>query len=206
VADRCANDALIDATEQRFGPVDLFCANAGVAGGTLMEGGWELALGVNTMAHVYAAQRLVPGWVERGEGYFLSTASAAGLLTQIGSAQYAVSKHAAVAFSEWLSVTYGDAGVRVSCLCPMGVNTPLLNEGDDVGGVGKRASDAVRSAGAVLEPEEVADLVVEVVRAEQFLVLPHPEVLDFFRHKGSDYDRWLRGMRRLQAALIAAGG
>lgn len=206
VASKAANEALIDATEERFGPVDLFCANAGIGGGVGMEDGWEQALGVNTLAHVHAAQRLVPGWVERGSGYFLSTASAAGLLTQIGSAQYAVSKHAAVAFSEWLSVTYGDAGVRVSCLCPMGVRTPLLDEGDAVGGVGKTATDAVKAAGAVLEPEQVADLVVEAVRAERFLILPHPEVLEFFRHKGADYDRWLRGMRRLQASLSGSPG
>jgi NAD(P)-dependent dehydrogenase (short-subunit alcohol dehydrogenase family) len=201
------NHALIDAAEERFGPVDLFAANAGIGGGVMMDGGFEQALGVNTLAHVYAARRLVPRWLERGEGYFLSTASAAGLLSQIGSAPYAISKHAAVAFAEWLSITYGAQGVRVSCLCPMGVNTPLLNGSAEPGDVGADATDVVKAAGAVLEPEEVADVVVDAVRAERFLVLPHPEVLTFFQHKGSDYDRWLAGMRRLQATIVggAAG-
>jgi NAD(P)-dependent dehydrogenase (short-subunit alcohol dehydrogenase family) len=200
------NQALIDAAEQRFGPVDLFAANAGIGGGMMMEEGFEAAFAVNAMAHVYAARRLVPGWLERGEGYFLSTASAAGLLSQIGSAQYAMSKHAAVAFAEWLSITYGDRGVRVSCLCPMGVNTPLLYGGQDSGTeAGRAATSAVTSAGAVLEPEQVADIVVDAVGDERFLVLPHPEVLTFFQRKGSDYDRWIGGMRRLQAALLAGG-
>ena len=204
VADDEQVDQLVGVAEQAVGPVDLFCANAGIGGGAGMEGGWEQALGVNTMAHVHAAQRLVPGWLERGSGYFLSTASAAGLLTQIGSAQYAVSKHAAVAFAEWLSITYGDRGIGESCLCPMGVNTPLLNEGADTGEApGIMASAVVKAAGTVLEPEQVADIVVEGLRAERFLILPHPEVLTFFQHKGSDYDRWIAGMRRLQAAAAA---
>jgi NAD(P)-dependent dehydrogenase (short-subunit alcohol dehydrogenase family) len=202
VADATQVDQLIGVTEQAFGPVDVFCANAGIGGGSGMEGGWEQAIGVNVMAHVHAAQRLVPGWLERGSGYFLSTASAAGLLTQVGSAQYAVSKHAAVAFAEWLSVTYGDQGVRVSCLCPMGVNTPLLNEGEESGEApGRTASAVVKAAGRVLEPEEVADIVVEGLRAERFLILPHPEVLKFFQNKAGDYERWLGGMRKLQSAM-----
>jgi NAD(P)-dependent dehydrogenase (short-subunit alcohol dehydrogenase family) len=202
VADAAEVDRLIAAAEEAYGPVDLFCANAGIGGGSGMEDGWERALGVNVMAHVHAAQRLVPGWLERGEGYFLSTASAAGLLTQVGSAQYSVSKHAAVAFAEWLSVTYGERGVRVSCLCPMGVNTPLLDEGAERGdGPGATASAVVRAAGTVLEPEQVADVVVEGLAAERFLILPHPEVLKFFQNKGADYDRWIAGMRRLQAAF-----
>lgn len=206
VGQEAANHALIDAAEERFGRVDLFAANAGIGGGVLMDEGFEQAWAVNSMAHVYAARRLVPGWVERGEGYFLSTASAAGLLSQIGSAQYSMSKHAAVAFAEWLSITYGDAGVRVSCLCPMGVNTPLLNGGgDDAPAAGHDATNVVKAAGNVLEPEQVADLVVEAVRDERFLILPHPEVLTFFQHKGSDYERWLRGMRRLQAAIVGGG-
>ena len=204
VADRAQVDALVDRAEAEVGPVDLFCANAGVGGGVGLEEGWELALGVNVMAHVHAARRLMPGWLERGSGYFLSTASAAGLLTQIGSGPYSVSKHGAVAFAEWLSVTYGDRGIGVSCLCPMGVNTAMLQAGDDGGEVGRTAADVVKTAGAVLEPEQVADVVVEGLREERFLILPHPEVLEFFRHKGSDYDRWLRGMRRLQASLMSA--
>jgi NAD(P)-dependent dehydrogenase (short-subunit alcohol dehydrogenase family) len=206
VASADDNNALIDRAEEEFGPVDLFCANAGIGGGSGMEEGFEQAFAVNTMAHVHAARRLVPGWVERGSGYFLATASAAGMLTQIGSAQYSVSKHAAVAFAEWLSITYGDAGVRVSCLCPMGVNTPLLRAGEESGAeVGRTASQVVQAAGDVLEPEQVADLVVETLREERFLVLPHPEVLEFFRRKAADYDRWLSGMRRLQAAVSGAG-
>jgi NAD(P)-dependent dehydrogenase (short-subunit alcohol dehydrogenase family) len=201
VADAGQVGDLVDRAESELGPVDLFCANAGVGGGVGLDEGWELALGVNVMAHVHAARRLVPGWLERGSGYFLATASAAGLLTQIGSGPYAVSKHAAVAFAEWLSVTYGDRGIGVSCLCPMGVNTPLLHAGEQGGEVGQAASAVVKTAGAVLEPEQVADVVVEGLREERFLILPHPEVLTFFQRKGSDYDRWLRGMRRLQASL-----
>jgi NAD(P)-dependent dehydrogenase (short-subunit alcohol dehydrogenase family) len=189
-------DRIIGAAESAFGPVDLFCANAGVAVGehlgTAAE--WELALGVNLRAHVSAAERLLPGWLERGTGYFLATASAAGLLTQIGSAPYAVSKHAAVAFAEWLSVTYGARGVGVSCLCPMGVDTALLH------GSG-RAGDVVKAAGAVLDPAAVAEVVLAGLETETFLILPHPEVLEFFRRKGADYDRWLAGMRRLQARV-----
>jgi NAD(P)-dependent dehydrogenase (short-subunit alcohol dehydrogenase family) len=203
VASREDTERLIDRAEEAFGPVDLFCANAGITGGIGLEEGFEQAFAVNTLAHVHAARRLVPGWVERGSGYFLTTASAAGLLSQIGSAQYAVSKHGAVAFAEWLSITYGDAGVRVSCLCPMGVNTPLLYAGEQSGDAqGRAATGAVTSAGAVLEPEQVADVVVDALREERFLVLPHPEVLEFFRRKASDYDRWLAGMRRLQATLV----
>ena len=194
--------SLIARAEERFGPVDVFCANAGIATGQGLDAPdevWDEILAVNVRAHIIAARQLVPGWIERGSGYFVSTASAAGLLTQIGDAPYAVTKHAAVAFAEWLSITYGDRGVRVSCLCPMGVNTPLLMgglemEGDE--GVGARV---VQTAGRILEPDDVAREVVEAMRAERFLVLPHPEVLEFFRHKGSDYDRWLAGMRRLQA-------
>ena len=145
---------------------------------------------------------LVPGWVERGHGYFLSTASAAGLLTQIGSPTYSVTKHAAVAFAEWLSVTYGNRGIAVSCLCPMGVNTAMLNggsESDDE--LARMGAKAVTDAGGVLEPLEVADVVIKAIGTEQFLILPHEEVLEFYRRKGSDYDRWLAGMRRYQDSL-----
>jgi NAD(P)-dependent dehydrogenase (short-subunit alcohol dehydrogenase family) len=201
---------LIDETEKAFGrPVDLFCANAGVGQGTGLdtpEDVWEQAFDVNVRAHVYAARLLVPGWLERGEGYFLSTASAAGLLTQIGSAPYSVTKHAAVAFAEWLAVTFGSRGIGVSCLCPMGVNTNMLNAGLDMTdreGLGARV---VAATGEVLEPEDVADAVVEGLREERFLILPHPEVLEFFRRKGSDYDRWIAGMQRLQAHVSGVEG
>jgi NAD(P)-dependent dehydrogenase (short-subunit alcohol dehydrogenase family) len=190
---------LVASAASAFGPVDLFCANAGVAVGTdeaAPDAEWDLALAVNVKAHVYAARALLPAWLERGEGYFLATASAAGLLTQIGSAPYAVSKHAAVAFAEWLSVTYGDRGIRVSCLCPMGVRT-AMTAGDGL------ATDIVATAGTMLEPDEVAAAVVEGLRAERFLILPHPEVRTFFARKADDYDRWLAGMRRLQARVSA---
>ena len=188
---------LVARAQEAFGPVDLFCANAGVAVGTdeaASDAEWDLALAVNVRAHVYAARALLPAWLERGEGYFLATASAAGLLTQIGSAPYAVSKHAAVAFAEWLTVTYGDRGIRVSCLCPMGVRT-AMTEGDNL------ATDIVATAGAMLEPEEVAASVVEGLHEERFLILPHPEVMTFLRRKVDDNERWLAGMRRLQARV-----
>ncbi|MGX6449010.1 SDR family oxidoreductase, partial [Patulibacter sp. S7RM1-6] len=184
--------AAVALAEDAFGPVDVFCANAGVAVGT-DEGDddavWDLALGVNVRAHVLAARLLVPGWLERGRGCFLATASAAGLLTQIGSAPYAVSKHAAVAFAEWLSVTYGDRGIQVGCLCPMGVDTPLLSGGFTPGG--SPAADAVRASGAVLSADEVAAVALEGLRAGRFLLLPHPEVATFERHRAADRDRWL---------------
>ncbi len=196
VTDESALDTLISHVESELGPVEVFFANAGVAIGEdpidTPDDVWDLAFSVNVRAHVLAARRLLPGWLERGEGYFVATASAAGLLTQIGSAPYAVTKHAAVAFAEWLSVTYGDRGVRVSCLCPMGVRTPMT-QGDEL------AHRVVRSAGAMLEPDEVADAVVDAIDAERFLILPHPEVLTFFQRKAMDYDRWLAGMRRLQS-------
>jgi len=197
---------LIETTEARFGPVDLFCANAGIGSGLGLDAPddvWDRMLDVNVRAHVLAARRLVPGWLARGQGYFLSTASAAGLLTQIGDAPYAVTKHAAVAFAEWLAVTYGQRGVGVSCLCPMGVDTPLLRGGlglEDDEGLGARV---VEAAGAILQPEEVADVVVRGLADERFLILPHPEVGEFFRRRSTDHDRWLHGMQRLQ---IAVGG
>jgi NAD(P)-dependent dehydrogenase (short-subunit alcohol dehydrogenase family) len=208
VADEAQVAALVDQATSAFGPVDLFCANAGVGSGAGLDApdaDWQRALSVNVRAHVLAAQRLVPEWTERGFGYFLSTASAAGLLTQIGDAPYSVSKHAAVAFAEWLSVTYGDRGVRVSCLCPMGVNTPLLNSGLDVDGSEGLGARVVAAAGTVLEPDEVAAMVVDGLRAERFLILPHPEVAEFLRRKASDHDRWIAGMRRLQASVAGAG-
>jgi NAD(P)-dependent dehydrogenase (short-subunit alcohol dehydrogenase family) len=201
-ADEQALRALLAEAEDAFGPVDLFCANAGVANGPELgtEDEWDLALGVNLLAHVRAARLLLPGWLERGEGHFLATASAAGLLTQIGSAPYAVTKHAAVAHAEWLAITYGERGVGASCLCPMGVNTGMHQAGD----TSTTAAAVVNAAGATLEPEQVADAVVEALREGRFLILPHPEVAEFFRHRASDHERWLRGMRRLQRAVTAS--
>lgn len=198
------NAQLVERAEATFGPIDLFFANAGIGAGTDLDTTddvWDRVLHVNTMAHVYAARILVPGWVARGEGYFCSTASAAGLLSQIGSAPYSVSKHAAVAFAEWLSITYGDRGVRVSCLCPMGVNTMLLNGPADAGAVDNVGAATVKMAGDVLEPEAVAAITLEAIEAERFLVLPHPEVHTFVQRKANDVDRWLEGMRRLQARV-----
>lgn len=205
VTDERALADLLARTREELGPVDLFCANAGVATGEdeqTPDDVWDLALAVNVRAHVTAARLLVPGWLERGEGYFLSTASAAGLLTQVGSAPYAVSKHAAVAFAEWLSVTYGDRGLRVSCLCPMGVDTPLLDGGFEAGDGGtSAAARAVTGAGAVLSPEDVAEVVVAGLRDERFLLLPHPEVATFEGRRTADRERWIAGMRRIQAAV-----
>jgi NAD(P)-dependent dehydrogenase (short-subunit alcohol dehydrogenase family) len=206
VADTEQIRRIIERAETELGPVDLYFANAGVAGAPGLdadEPDWDLAFDVNIRAHIRAARQLVPKWVERGEGYFVSTASAAGLLTQIGSATYAVTKHAAVAFSEWLSVTYGDKGIRVSCLCPMGVETTLMRSGENSGDpLGAAATRAVVSAGDVLQPEQVADIVLGAVDRETFLILPHESVLTMYRQKGSDYDRWLRGMRRYQNSLL----
>ncbi|MGH8117134.1 MAG: SDR family oxidoreductase [Rhodanobacteraceae bacterium] len=209
VSDSAAIAQLIARAEREFGPVDLYFANAGVVGGSGLDAGepdWDRAIAVNLRAHVRAARLLVPAWIARGGGYFIATASAAGLLTQIGSATYTATKHAAVGFAEWLSITYGDEGVRVSCLCPMGVNTNMLHprtrSGDPLDDLGKRA---VEQAGKVLEPETVADVVLQAIDEERFLILPHPDVLEMYRHKGADYDRWLRGMRRYQRSLRAQG-
>jgi NAD(P)-dependent dehydrogenase (short-subunit alcohol dehydrogenase family) len=188
---------LVERATAACGPIDVFCSNAGI-GGTpggveLASEAWRAMWDVNVMAHVYAARAVVPGMLARGEGYLLQTASAAGLLTQIGSAPYSVTKHAAVAFAEWLAITYGDAGIRVSCLCPQGVKTRML-----LGEDGRRESFLREGA---LEPEDVAEAVVRGLAAETFLILPHPEVAEFFRRKALDYDRWLRGMRRLRARV-----
>ncbi|HNP56901.1 MAG TPA: SDR family NAD(P)-dependent oxidoreductase [Gordonia sp. (in: high G+C Gram-positive bacteria)] len=196
--------AQIKAAEDAFGPVDLYFANAGIGTGAGLgasDDEWARSIDVNLLAHVRAAQALVPGWVERGGGYFVVTASAAGLLSQIGSATYSTTKHAAVGFAEWLSITYGDHGVGVSCLCPMGVETALLAPDREVGDEEALMLHTVRSAGAVLTPEAVAIATLDAVADGRFLVLPHPEVLDMYRGKGADYDRWIGGMRRLERAM-----
>jgi len=200
--------ALIALATTKFGPVDIYVANAGVGGPpglVVPERDWDHVLDVNLRSHIRAATQLVPLWAERGSGYFVSVASAAGLLTQLGAVAYAVSKHAAVGFAEWLNITYGDQGVRVSCICPMGVNTKLLYTGEETGSVlGSLATRAVTTAGDVLEPAAVADAVLEAIDDERFLILPHPGVLDMYRQKAADYDRWLRGMRRYQRSLLDA--
>ncbi len=187
---------LVERATSAFGTIDLFCSNAGI----ITEGGietpdseWQRIWNINFMAHVYAARAVLPGMLARGEGYLLQTASAAGLLTQIGSAPYAVTKHAAVSLAEWLAMTYGDRGIRVSCLCPQGVRTNMLAEAE-------RGPGRFLLAGA-LEPEQVAEAVVAGLAEERFLILPHPEVGEYMRRKADDYDRWLKGMRRLQAKV-----
>jgi NAD(P)-dependent dehydrogenase (short-subunit alcohol dehydrogenase family) len=192
--------ALVAQTVDAHGPIDLFCSNAGIGGGGGIEvpdEQWHLIWQVNTMAHLYAARAVLPTMLARGEGYLLNTVSAAGLLTNLGNAQYSVSKHAALGLAEWLAITYGDAGIRVSVLCPQGVRTPMLLGGADIG------DDAATMllAGAI-EPEQVAEVVIEGLRAETFLILPHPEVKDYLQRKTADYDRWLAGMRRLQARVM----
>ena len=191
---------MIDAAEAEFGPVDLYFANAGVAMGTDPmddEEAWDISFDVNLHAHRWAARRLLPAWLERGEGYFCSTASAAGVLAQIGSAPYSVTKHGAVAFAEWLSITYGDRGVRVSCLCPQGVNTPMVHAGDDIGG----GLNVVKEVGSILEPDDVADAVLDAIEDERFFILPHPEVADYMTLKANDHPRWMGGMRKLQRRI-----
>lgn len=196
------NRNLVATAEHAFGPIDLFFANAGVGighGPESPESEWELAFNVNVHAHRWAAKYLLPGWLARGEGYFCSTASAAGLLSQIGSAPYTLTKHAAVAFAEWMSITYAHAGIRVSCLCPQGVNTNMLNAGDLTGD--NPASEVVKASGRVLEPAEVAEVALQVITDETFLILPHAEVLTYLQRKATDEDRWLAGMRKLQARI-----
>lgn len=201
LSSEAGNIALIDAAEAHFGTIDLFFANAGVALGSDPmddEELWEMSFNINTHAHRWAARRLLPAWLERSDGYFASTASAAGLLAQIGSAPYSLSKHAAVAFAEWMSITYGARGLKVSCLCPQGVNTAMLNSDSPIGTGG----DVVRSVGEVLEPADVAQIVYEGITDERFLILPHPEVADYLKFKGSDPMKWIGGMQRLQRRTL----
>lgn len=205
-ADASSSSDIEALTATEFGPVDIYVANAGIIGapGLGTDETWDSILDVNLRAHVRAAQLLVPQWLSRGHGYFVSVASAAGLLSQIGAAGYAVTKHAAVGFAEWLAITYGDDGIGVSCVCPLGVETPLLEavrastDPDSAAG----AASIVQS-GEVISAAQVAATTVEAVRSDRFLVLPHPQVLDMYRHKGSDYDRWIAGMRRYQRSLRA---
>ena len=184
---------LVEQATKHFGPIDLFCSNAGI----MVEGGvetsddeWDRIFDINFKAHLYAARAVVPAMLERGGGYLLQVVSAAGLLTQIGSAPYSVTKHAALSLAEWLAVTYGDQGVTVSCVCPQGVRTRLLDE-----------SDSRFLKESALDPEDVADAVIAGLADERFLILPHPEVAEYFRRKAADYDRWIRGIRRLQQSF-----
>jgi NAD(P)-dependent dehydrogenase (short-subunit alcohol dehydrogenase family) len=197
VADAAAVNGLVDRTLAREGQIDLFCSNAGIATGVGLDDPddmWHRAFDVNLMAHVYAARAVLPSMLERGQGWLLNTASAAGLLTSPGDAPYTVTKHGAVALAEWLAVTYGDQGIGVSVLCPMGVATPLLMDPLAAGDPGARA---VAASGEIIPPEQVADVVVAALADERFLILPHPQVGTFWAQKASDPDRWLAGMRRM---------
>ena len=188
--------ALVEATRQRFGQVDIYLSNAGIIGSMggieLEDELWDKMWQIHGMAHVWAARAVVPEMVARGEGYFLVTASAAGLLNIVETAPYGVTKHAALAFAEWLRIAYGRRGVRVSCLCPQAVQTDMI--GKDGGSAG---------VNGILTPEQVAGEVVAVMRDERFLVLPHPEVAKYFLAKAQDYDRWLGGMQKLYAQHMA---
>jgi NAD(P)-dependent dehydrogenase (short-subunit alcohol dehydrogenase family) len=181
---------LIETVEAEEGPIDLFCSNAGIGiggGAEVSDERWQRIWDINLMAHVWAARHLVPRMAARGGGYLLNTASAAGLLSQVGSAPYAVTKHAAVALAEWLSITHGDQGIKVSVLCPQAVRTAMTAGNPD----------GVASVDGMLEPEDAAEACVRAIEAETFLVLPHPQVLEYMRRKTADYDRWLGGMRKL---------
>jgi len=189
-------ERLVQQVLSTHGHIDLFCSNAGIAiegGPEAPDSAWQRIWDINVMAHIYAARAALPSMLDRGEGYLLQTVSAAGLLTSIGSAPYAVTKHAALAFAEWLSITYGDAGIKVSALCPQGVRTNML-----LNSLGSGSSFLVEGA---IEPEQAAECVVAGLAEERFLILPHPEVAEYFRRKATDYDRWLKGMRRLQASV-----
>ncbi len=182
---------LVEIATGAYGPIDLFCSNAGVlgTGGAEAEDSvWRHSWDVNVMAHIYAARAVLPSMIERGGGYLLQTCSAGGLLTTLGSAPYSVTKHAAIAFAEWLSISHSHQGIKVSCLCPQGVKTAMVTEQ----GIGKFLAQTA------LSPETVAECVIEGLEKEEFLILPHAEVIDYFRRKAGDYERWLRGMRRLQ--------
>lgn len=186
---------LRDIALETYGEIDLFCSNAGIGGipggEEVPDDAWQRIWEINVMGHIFAARAVIPHMLERGGGYLLNTASAAGLLTQIGSAPYSVTKHAAVAFAEWLSITYGDRGIKVSCLCPQGVRTRMLTEAAENGPSAFLLENAIAA-------DDVAEAVIRGLEAETFLILPHPEVGTYFQYKANDYDRWLRGMRRLQ--------
>jgi NAD(P)-dependent dehydrogenase (short-subunit alcohol dehydrogenase family) len=196
--------ALIEQASAANGPIDIFFSNAGVPGGLggpieTSDETFDEAWRVNVMAHVWASRALLPEMLERGEGYLINTASAAGLLTQVSSVGYSITKHAAVALAEWLAIEYGDAGIRISCLCPQGVRTPMLEMAMD-----EPAGAAALRAGGVIEPEQVADAVIAAIADERLLILPHEEVAKFMALKGSDPPRWIAGMRRLVRNARAA--
>lgn len=188
--------AVIETTESQIGPIDLFCSNAGVGAASTLDAPndeWTFIWDINVMAHVYAARHLVPRMVERGGGYFLNTASAAGLLNQVGSAGYGVTKHAAVGFAEWLALTYKHKGIGVSVLCPQAVRTAMTSNDS--------ASTQAAAGDGMMEPEELADVVVRDLAENKFCILPHEEVLGYMQNKTNNYDRWIGGMNKLHRML-----
>jgi NAD(P)-dependent dehydrogenase (short-subunit alcohol dehydrogenase family) len=189
-------DAMVAEVGQRLGPISLYCSNAGIITGPDLgdDQAWAAGWAVHVMAHVYAARVVLPDMAERGGGAMVLTASAAGLLTMMGSAAYSVTKHGTVALAEWLSINWGDRGVHIACLCPQGVRTPMLASDTT-------AAAEVEASGVVLEPSEVADRVAEAIEQRQFLILPHPEVRRYEAARAADRDRWLTGMRRLNGGL-----
>ena len=192
---------LIEFAKQEMGGIDIFCSNAGIsgAGGLLNTSNedWSNIWNINVMSHIHAAKHSLPSMLEQGYGYFMNTASAAGLLTQLGAAGYSVTKSAAVSFAEWLKVTYGERGIGVSCLCPQGVRTPMVEDAPEIVG-------SLVSIDGLLEPDVVANEVMECIEREQFLITPHPEVLEYMKIKASDPDRWINGMQSLTKQLIEA--
>ncbi|MEO7555455.1 MAG: SDR family oxidoreductase, partial [Acidimicrobiales bacterium] len=203
VRDEATHREAVAAAEQRWGAVDLYCSNAGIGGGGTIDEPdevWQAIWEVNVLAHVKAARVVLPSMLARGDGYLLNTASAAGLLTQIGNAPYSVTKHAAVALAEWLSITYADRGVRTSVLCPQGVRTDMLVQA----AAADPGMEPLLVAGSI-SPEELADVVVAGLGDERFWILPHPEVAEYARRKADDVDRWLGGMRRLQTRIHPGG-
>ena len=187
---------VIETTEAQIGPIDLFCSNAGVGIGPDLNSPnsqWQTSWDVNLMSHLYAARHLVPRMVGRGGGYFLNTASAAGLLNQVGAAAYGVTKHAAIGFGEWLAIHHQHEGIKVSMLCPQAVRTAMTASDND--------ATTAASADGMMEPEELADKVVEGLRVEAFLILPHEVVLEYMRNKTANYDRWIGGMNKLMKRI-----
>tara|TARA_Y100000748_G_scaffold223062_1_gene187700 strand:+ start:749 stop:1582 length:834 start_codon:yes stop_codon:yes gene_type:complete len=190
---------LVEFAKQEMGGIDIFCSNAGIsgAGGLLNTSNedWSNIWNVNVMSHIHAAKHTLPIMLEQGSGYFMNTASAAGLLTQLGAAGYSVTKSAAVSFAEWLKITYGERGIGVSCLCPQGVRTPMVEDAPEIVG-------SLVSIDGLLEPDVVANEVIECIEKDQFLITPHPEVLEYMKIKASDPDRWINGMQSLTTQLI----
>jgi len=202
VADDADVERLVEQVEAKHGRIDVFCSNAGIAvagGPEAADSDWQRIWAINVMAHVYVARHVLPSMLARKEGYILGTVSAAGLLNHVFAAPYGVTKAAALSFFEWLAIAHGDEGIRVSCLCPQGVKTDMLAREQAQLGID------FLTAGA-LDPASVADAVVKGIADERFLILPHPEVAEFFRRKAGDYDRWLRGMRRLRSKVLASAG